>query len=80
MIQSIKWFFSKRKWEVFFDVGTKQLGIRKIKYLGSIKGVDWSNYKTKVIVSTTCNRKDLENLRADIDTMLKYQSRHEVSI
>jgi hypothetical protein len=74
-MKSIRWFFSKRRWEVFYDAGTKQLGIRKIKYLGKIKDVDWSNYRTKEIFATTCNYQDLQKLRDDIDVMLKYSKK-----
>lgn len=69
-----------RKWEVFYNVGDKSLGIRKVRYHGEIKGIDWSKYKTRNLYSVCCSRQELEKLRADIDVILKYENRSRASV
>jgi len=65
------------RWEVFWDAGNKQFGIRQIRFWGKIgickkRGLDYTRYKTKQIYSTALDRKQLEKLRDDIHIILSY--------
>lgn len=70
LVKKIRWLLPNHKWQITFNLGTNKFGIRDCYFVGKIKGFDWSNYEAIAEPTIIVNRKQLEELRNQLNTLL----------
>ena len=67
--RNILWLLPKYKYEIVFNMGENRFAIRKVYFIGKIKGIDWGRYENEPLANMYFTSAQLMALADNIKNM-----------